>query len=392
LYSLWRPGRRSITPAGKRAPDHHRNQIKKDNMRTSITLSAATLLVGTLAASGAYAQSSVTVSGVLDTGLSYATNTGNGTQSKVGSADSILGVSNVGFSGKEDLGDGLNAVFNLQAGFNPSNGSQSASGQLFSRNALVGLQSPSGALTVGKQWNFNDDWLVGSVFKGGYNSGAIFKFSEFDAVSEIYNNTVKYVSPEFGGFQAGAMYGFGEAAGSLSTGQVYNIGAKYNQGPFFIGMTFDHEQDGNSSTVSNGSVMKLTTLATSYTIGALKLRFGGAYSNISGPGTFESIPSMSARKAYALEAGVDYNFTTAFTGSADVLYRKNTTLSNDTKVYRLLGIYSLSKRTSLIANLAYLANGDGATESLVSTSSTAIGGGYANQHQLALALGIRHTF
>jgi len=359
-------------------------------MRTSI--SAAALLVGTLAASGAYAQSSVTVSGVIDTGLSYATNTGNGAQSKVGLADSILGVSNVGFRGKEDLGGGMGAIFNLQAGFNPSNGSQSASGQLFSRNALVGLESASGTLTAGKQWNFNDDWLVGSVFKGGYNSGSIFKFSEFDAVSEIYNNTVKYVSPEVGGFQGGAMYGFGEAAGTLRTGQVYNIGAKYNQGPFFIGLTYDHEQDGNAATLGNGSVLKLTTLATSYSFGAFKARFGGAYSNISGPGTFQSIPSMSARKAYALEAGLDYNFSAAFTGSADLLYRKNTTLSNNTKVYRLLGIYSLSKRTSLIANLAYLANGDGATESLVSTNSTAIGGGYANQHQMALALGIRHTF
>lgn len=75
-----------------------------------------------------------------------------------------------------------------------------------------------------------------------------------------------------------------------------------------------------------------------------------------------------------------------------MLYRKNTTLSNNTQVFRLLGIYSLSKRTSLIANLAYLRDGDGATESLVSTDSTAVGGGYANQHQTVLALGIRHTF
>lgn len=361
-------------------------------MSTFNKFGAAALLV--LGASGtACAQSSVTISGVIDTGFGYASNAGNGSQTKIGSLNSILGVSNVGFSGREDLGGGLSALFNLQAGFNPTNGSQSASGQLFSRNSLVGLQSGSGSLTVGKQWNFNDDWLVGNVFKGGYNSGAIFKFSEFDAVSEIYNNTIKYVSPEVAGFQGGVMYGFGETAGSVRTGQVYNLAVKYTQGPLFVGLTFDREQDGSNSLLNSGSVMKLTTLGASYTIGALKLRLGGARSDISGPGSFQSIPSMpTARKAYALEAGADYAFTPVFTGSADVLYRKNTTLSNNTKVFRLLGIYSLSKRTSLIANLAYLANGDGATESLVNTDSGAIGGGYANQHQTALALGIRHTF
>lgn len=342
---------------------------------------------------GVFAQTSVTVSGVIDTGISYARNAGNGAQNKVGEADSILGVSNVGFSGKEDLGGGLKAIFNLQAGFNPGNGAQSASGQLFSRNALVGLASPAGTLTVGKQWNFNDDWLVGSVFKGGYNSGSIFKFSEFDAVSEIYNNTVKYVSPAMSGFQGGAMLGFGEAAGSIRTGQVYNLAARYQQGPLLLAATYDHEQGaGVVGSASADSTYKLTTLGGSYGFGALTTRLGYAYSDISGPGAFQSIPSMAARKAYAVEAGLDYAFTPAFTGSADVIYRKNTTLSNDSKVYRLLGIYSLSKRTSLIANIAYLNNAGGASESLVGTDSTAIGGGFANQSQTALALGIRHLF
>ena len=358
-------------------------------MRTFINRGRTSILLALLGASGAAcAQSSVTVSGVIDTGLSYATNTGNGTQSTVGVTNSILGVSNIGFRGTEDLGGGLKAVFNLQAGFNPGNGSQSASGQLFSRNSLVGLESNAGAVTVGKQWNFNDDWLVGNVFKGGYNAGSIFKFAEFDAVSEIYNNTVKYVSPEVGGAQAGFLYGFGEVAGSARTGQVYNAALKYNQGPLFAALSYDHEQ--SSSTLGND--LKLTTLGASYTVGAFKARLGGAYSNISGPGSFQSITSQPASKAYALEAGVDYTFIPAFTGSADVLYRKNTTLANNTQVFRLLGIYSLSKRTSLIANLAYLRNGNGATESLVSTNSTAVGGGYANEHQLALALGVRHTF
>lgn len=339
----------------------------------------------------ATAQSSVTVSGVIDTGLMTVNHVGDGTQSKTSAANSILGVSNVGFKGNEDLGNGLGAIYQLQAGFNPTNGTSSAAGQLFSRNAYVGLNGGFGTLTFGKQWNFNDDWLVGSVFKGGYNAGSVFKFSEFDAVSEIYNNTIKYVTPTFGGLQGGLMVGLGENAGTFSAGSVANIALKYTQGPFYVAATYDQEKD--AAAVNNtGNLYKLTTIGASYTFGAAKARLGYAHSDIGGPGRFQSIPSLTARKANVLELGVDYNVTSALTASADFLYRKNTTLSNSTKVYRLLGAYRLSTRTSLIANLAYLSNSDGASESLVNTNSTAAGGGFANQTQTAVALGVRHAF
>ncbi|MCO5401769.1 porin, partial [Ralstonia soli] len=278
-------------------------------------LGASALMLGLSGV--AAAQSSVTLSGVIDTGVSWTNHAGNGSQSLTGMSDSILGVSNFGLSGKEDLGGGVNALFNLQAGFNPSSGRMSSNGTLFSRNAYVGLSSSAGTLTAGKQWNFNDDWLVGSVFKGGYNSGAIFKFSEFDAISEIYNNTLKYVSPSFGGAQFGAMYGFGEQAGSFAQGSLFNVAARYNGGPLYLAATYDQERDVSGS----GSLYKLITVGGSYTFGAAKLRLGAARADVGGAGTFQSIPSMSARKATVVEGGVDYAFTQAFTLSGDVLYR-----------------------------------------------------------------------
>jgi len=355
-------------------------------MNTATKLGTAALALGL--SSVAAAQSSVTLSGIIDTGISWTNHAGNGSQSLTGVSDSILGVSNFGLSGKEDLGGGVNALFNLQAGFNPSSGKMSSNGTLFSRNAYVGLSSASaGTLTAGKQWNFNDDWLVGSVFKGGYNSGSIFKFSEFDAVSEIYNNTLKYVSPSLGGAQFGAMYGFGEQAGSFAQGSLFNLAARYSGGPFYLAATYDQER-----ATGTGSLYKLATIGASYTFGAAKLRLGAAHADVGGTGAFQSIPSMSARKATAVEGGVDYAFTPAFTGSADVLYRRDSTLSNSTMVYRLLGQYSLSKRTTLIANVAYLKNSSGATEALVNTTSGAIGGGVAGMSQTSVALGVRHAF
>ncbi|SFB33177.1 Outer membrane protein (porin) [Collimonas sp. OK607] len=359
-------------------------------MKKRIKRSMAGALFGA-AACPVMAQTTVAVSGVIDTGLSYVNHVGDGTQSKLSAVNSILGVSNIGFRGKEDLGNGLNAIFNLQAGFNPTNGSQSATGQLFSRNAYVGLDGGFGALTVGKQWNFNDDWLVGNVFLGGYNSGAVFKFSEFDAVSEIYNNIIKYVTPTVKGLKAGLMYSAGEVADNTSAGSVYNAAVQYTQGPFYFALTYDNEKDG-AATNNTGNTYKLITLGGSYTFGLARVRLGYANSHIGGPGTFQSISSLGARKANAVELGLDYIVTPVFTASADVLYRKNTTLSNNSKVYRLLGVYSLSKRTSLIANLAYLNNADGASETLVNADSGAVGGGFANQNQTEVTLGIRHTF
>jgi len=343
------------------------------------------------AADSSDTERSVTVSGIIDTGVMSVNHVGDGTQSKLSAVDSILGVSNVGFKGKEGLGNGLNAIYQLQAGFNPSTGSLSSQGELFSRNAYVGLESSFGTLTVGKQWNFNDDWLVGSVFKGGYNSGAVFKFSEFDAVSEIYSRTIKYVTSNFGGLQGGLMYSAGGNAGNLSAGNIFNIALKYAQGPYMLAASYDQEKDG-AAVNNTGNLYKLTTIGGSYAFESARVRLGYANSNIGGPGSFQSIPSLTARKANVFELGLDYDVTSAFTTSADFLHRENTTLSNSTNVYRLLGEYRLSRRTSLIANLAYLSNAGGASESLVNTNSTAAGGGFANQTQTGLAVGIRHAF
>ncbi|MFP3615972.1 porin, partial [Paraburkholderia sp. SIMBA_050] len=56
-----------------------------------------------------------------------------------------------GLKGAEDLGGGLKAVFNLESGVNLQNGAFADSGRLFNRAAYVGLQSPYGTVTLGRQ-------------------------------------------------------------------------------------------------------------------------------------------------------------------------------------------------------------------------------------------------
>ncbi|ANF83268.1 porin (plasmid) [Acinetobacter sp. NCu2D-2] len=328
------------------------------------------------------------ISGMIDTGIASVTNVKEGAHTQTEAVDSILGVSNIGLSGQYKFDQNYQAFFNLQSGFKPSTGEQNKDGELFDRNAYAGLKTPYGAISIGKQWSLNDDWFVGSVFKGGYNSGAIFKLSEFDAVSELYSKTFKYVSPEMTGWQFGAFYATEDSSAKNTHGQIFSGALKYTTDRALIGASYeDHAAQDTSNHY------RLTTLASQYKYENLTTRLGLVFSNITGPGQYAAIASnLAPQNAWASEIGVDYAFTPKFTLSGDILYKKNTTFDSNTIIYRSLAAYQLFKPLSLIANIAYLKNEDGSTESLVNTDSPFQGGGYVNQDQLSTALGIRFSF
>ncbi len=64
---------------------------------------------GALVSTAAFAQSSVTLYGVLDEGLNFTNNAGGGKAYQMSTAD--LAVSRFGLKGSEDLGGGLHAIF-----------------------------------------------------------------------------------------------------------------------------------------------------------------------------------------------------------------------------------------------------------------------------------------
>lgn len=327
------------------------------------------------------------INAMIDTGFAVVTHTGDGKQTKTGMEDNILGVSNLAFSGDYKLDDDTSAIFNLVSGFNPSTGELSNKDVIFSRNAYFGLKGPYGTLTVGRQWTFSDDWLVGNVFKPGYNSGTIYKFSEFDGVSDNYARMVKYSSPVLNGWQFGTAYGFGNHTGSVSKGQIADVAAKYAVGDLLIAGDYEYQKSG-----SNNSSYQLASVGGHYVTGPLTERLGVSYADISGPGLFQSIASQAKKKSVVVSGGLDYQATPKLTLSGDVMYKKNTTASNHTMVYRALAQYQLFKPLALIANVAYLQNSDGATESLVNTDSAYVGGGYPNQSQLSTAVGVKFVF
>ena len=364
----------------------------EENMQSKIKLTAlATALCACGFVNAQSAAPSVTVFGIVDAGISSTTNTGNGSQTTSGAVSSILGVSAIGFKGDKDLGDGLTGFFNFMVGFNPTTGKLFDSSTLFSRNAYIGLSSSMGSVSIGRQWDLNDDWLVGSVFKGGYNAGAVFKFSEFDAVSDLYNNTIKYVTPVSGGFQGAAMYGsnIGGSSTPTTAGSLTNIGVKYAAGPLMVAGTYFTE----ASTTSTSSTYKLTTLGASYASGAVKGRLGYATATTDGGVSYVSLgPVAQTNTANVVDVGVDYSVTPQLTLSLDQLARKNTTLNNSSNITRFLAMYAWKPNTTLVFNVANLSNSTTATESLLATEANTTGGGYAGKSQQAIAAGVRFSF
>jgi predicted porin len=106
-----------------------------------------------IAASVANAQSNVTLYGVIDTSLRYVTNArgANGPASQVSLTQGAMQGSRWGMRGVEDLGGGTKAMFVVENGFLLNDGTFDQQGQLFGRQAWVGVSNPTyGRLLAGR--------------------------------------------------------------------------------------------------------------------------------------------------------------------------------------------------------------------------------------------------
>ena len=126
---------------------------------------AAVVLSGVLFAAGAYAESSVTLYGLVDGGVLFLNKTqgasgGNGGK-LTAFTDSGQAPSQFGLTGTEDLGGGLSAEFKLESGIDIGNGGfNNSNGNLFGRQAYVGLKSGFGEVKAGLQFSPFFDTLV----------------------------------------------------------------------------------------------------------------------------------------------------------------------------------------------------------------------------------------
>lgn len=210
---------------------------------------ALVLALGSAFAGAALAQSSVTLYGIADVGVLRApvADANTGSPNATGTFTPATGVtagkvnqtvmqsgqqsgSRLGFRGTEDLGNGLSAVFTLEQRVEFDTGGSSSSGQngaatvgvggrQFERQIFAGLSSKTaGTLTFGRQYTPQFDIQVRTDALAYGMAGSFTSGAGFGMMASRASNAIKYVSPNWGGFQGRLLYSFGgsglAAAGS----------------------------------------------------------------------------------------------------------------------------------------------------------------------------------
>ena len=195
-------------------------------------------------AMGAHAQSSVTLYGTVDAGVVYTTNqqTTLANGSTNGHANYQLAGGNLvpsrwGLTGAEDIGGGTTVNFTLENSFLIGSGTMLQSNTLFNRNAWVGLNNATyGALTVGRQYDPFSDYM--GAYASSNNWATLYgsHFGDADNLNEAFNfnNSIKYISPSFGGLTVGGLFSLGGVAGNFSQNKGWSLAANYAQGPLSL--------------------------------------------------------------------------------------------------------------------------------------------------------------
>jgi predicted porin len=379
-------------------------------MKKSTIGQAVTLGILAIASHAQAANNSVTLYGIIDTGLQYVNNSGGQGQSALSMSTGNQVGSRWGLRGGEDLGGGLSTVFKLESGFNSTNGESSQGGRLFGRTAMVGLSSNTwGTLTLGRQYDALFDLVQqtqGDGFLGGFFSAS---GDVDDADNSIrFNNAVKWSSPDWNGLTAVAHYAFGGVAGAISSGQTYSAAAAYAKGPLTVAGGYMHIDNGNTAaqrgnstadSIFNSSVnqayesaskIDIVRAGANVTVGQFIL--GGYYShsqyNADQFSAFQTAEKYDNYSVYAvwnvapdLATEVGYNFMKSSGDSSAT--RNQLGLAVD---------YNLSKRTDVYGVVAWAnANGsDGMGKAQAVIGSTSIDAG-ANSQTL-VTVGLRHKF
>ncbi|MGS0625829.1 porin [Ralstonia sp. VS2407] len=314
--------------------------------------------------SAAHAQSSVTLYGLLDVGLSYVSNQVGGHVFKA--EDSIWTPSLWGIRGVEELGGGYKALFDLSSQFSVNTGAGiPGPGADFNRQALVGLEKNGvGRITVGQQYNLMADFLFfppakldGAFMYGGLynmrqgpfaalgipkNPTGSFDFDQTGGTSRV-SNAVKVTSATFDGLRFGALYGFGETAGTFSANNTVGFGANYAIGNFGIGAAYNQTR---YTALNNGrDGIRNFGIGVSHAFGDLYLN--ALYTNTKNTFTSGGVQAVQVGGLYAVNSvwklGANYQYM-----------RGNARLDNNRAQQVTTALqYSLSKRTTLYVEGAF---------------------------------------
>lgn len=335
-----------------------------------------------------FAQSSVTLYGIVDAGIVVDS---GGSKGRLVKLDSGVGnASRLGFKGSEDLGGGWRGIFTLEMGMNLNNGSLGQGGLEFGRQAFVGLTSPYGTLTAGRQYTPQFITMAkADPFVTAYAGNATNLLSSTPGARA--NNGVKYVSPTVSGVTGELFYAFGNVAGDFQAMSQYGAALYYGNDKLNIRAGYSNRSNDGVKPVADGRAQNLL-FSVNYDFDIAKLWLAYGIDNgpnsapLSGtPNAFGGVPptASSNSRDYLIGVSVPHG---PHTFLASVIGKKDETTLNQSAIQVAVGyVYALSKRTTVYVAFAHMFNKNGAGY----TVGNAIDPGTGSQ---AFNFGISQTF
>ncbi|MBJ9752223.1 porin [Burkholderia cepacia] len=368
-------------------------------------------------ASTGCAQSSVTLYGAIDSGLMYqstsaasfspkAPNTGKVYRFQEGGIYSSFW----GLKGREDLGGGYAATFQLQGIFNSGSGKFGLSdtpGQpaIFNQVAAVGVTGPFGSITAGRQivpmiyamaeTDVRASQYFGSILTAwlGMNQAAGWSGTSTNGpIGALYDsNALVYRSPSFRGVSLTLEYAPGGVAGQFKGGTRESAVLKYSNDGLNLAAVYYNGHDTNPfvpTSATTYSLVPATGTANNrfYYLGA-QYKFHGFM--VSGSYANGKNPSNAGHVNIDMySAGLGYAFSPAFQLTSGVYYLKDRNNSSNHSTEVALGAeYSISKQTRFYTQIGHVNNRGGMAQMIAYGAPVAPG-----MSTTAVDVGIRHNF
>jgi predicted porin len=343
------------------------------------------IALATLAATGAFAQSSVQIDGVFDAGYQAIDYKGNKVS---GIGNNGASTSQINLRGTEDLGGGLKANFRIETDMNTVNrdGNKAGGQGAFGNGEIrVGLAGGFGSIDAGAvNYNSLNTALVGQPFGTNYGSG----FGATLASLVRSDNSVKYVSPTFSGLSVSlynaqkqtkpnASYANGGASSNPfvfdATG-ADEIGVNYANGP--IAASFSNLK----TKAATGVNTTYNTLGANYAFGAAKL-FALMQD--------KKVSDSSDKTSYFTVSGTyTIGATTLLAQFGELKDKAGTNNGKKSKLAAIGASYALSKRTDVYARYESIDDKAGV---IALTSATGFDT-YTSDKRTRTAIGVKHSF
>lgn len=351
----------------------------------------------TCAAPGASAQTSgVTIYGLIDVCVAYS-DTGADSSKLVNSG--CQNGSRLGFRGQEDLGNGLSAYFQLEQGLNMDNGtlgqSNATTTRIFGRKSLVGLSSKTlGSIEFGRDYSPAFYLLspIDPLALGFGTLGSTMSTGANPTTIGRNDNSINYLTPNFGGWTGRLHYSLGEQAAPAASRGRDTMGANviYKAGPWLGGLAYVSHRGATAADRDNAF-----TAGLSYDFGSFRLT--SAFQ----AGEWEASRTAAAPSATSSFFSRDYR-SYMLGGVAKVTqavrvnfslkhYDDRTAPDYDVTQATVLGSYAFSKRTDVYSGFSYLRNSTGGAYG-IADGTTTYSGVTPGANTKLLAVGIRHLF